>query len=221
MPLGQCFNANGTQVPCGPEDIGESYYQTIMEQDPGMITDWYESLLQPFMTQIEDEDIDFTQWLNSYGMYLAPMEFDMAAYNRIGREARLRQESKKLDFFGKSGALETQTGRTGFTGAGAIPAQKSMWSNFQRDIEGIKQGQLSEYQRFYGSYGQDVLNMVPALASTGAFVDPELGIPEDEISFGFETQEGDDSDYQTYNACYNGCVEDGNPHWECATACLD
>ena len=94
-------------------------------------------------------------------------------------------------------------------------------NNFQRDIEGIKQGQLSEYQRFYGSYGQDVLNMVPALASTGAFVDPELGIPEDEISFGFETQEGDDSDYQTYNACYNGCVEDGNPHWECATACLD
>ena len=230
MPLGSCTNANGQQIPCGPEDIGETYYEAMMSQDPSQLMQWYQDLLGPFTTQlgenswIGDEEGatgNWDAWLNSYGMYFAPMEFDMAAYNRIGREARLEEEGKRLDFFGQAKGLEQRRGSTGFTSSYESADRNTLWSNYRRNIDELRAGTQSDYQSFYGSFGQDYLNMIPALASVGAFSEPELGAEDEEPSFGFEGLGGEQQDYQNFNACYSACVADGNPHWECASACLD
>ena len=228
MPLGSCTNANGQQIPCGPEDIGQTYYQAMMSQDPAQMMQWYQDLLGPFTTQLgentwlgEGNEENWDSWLNSYGMYFAPMEFDMQAYNRIGREARLKEEAERLDFFSQTRGLESQRGTTGFTSAYETPGRSTLWSDYRRNIDELRATTGSEYQSYYGSFGQNYLNMIPALAAVGAFTEPELGNEETVNSFGFESLSGEQMEYTEFGDCYTACVDDGNPHWECATACLD
>ena len=231
MPLGSCTNANGQQIPCGPEDIGETYYEAMMSQDPSQLMQWYQDLLGPFTTNLgeagwqgTDDELNtanWNAWLNSYGMYFAPMEIDMAAYNRKGREARLKEKSERLDALGQKRGIETQRGASGFSAAYQPPSETSLWADYKQNIDQLRSGTASEYQSFYGAFGQNYLNMIPALAAVTAFTEPELGNEETENTFGFESLGGGQMNFENFENCYAACVEDGNPHWECASACLD
>ena len=226
-----CLDLQGNEVPCGTEQLGEQYYSAVQSGDPSAVTDWWQQHLGFFLAGNEDIDINdpaqFNQWMQTYGTYFSPMQFDETDYNRVQREAGLKKEQLKMQYMEGTPQQQLQEGQRGFSSTGGTASlQSNMWDEYSRGLQGIESVAGAEVQDIYSSFGDQFLQMNVALAGMGAFGDPDL---TEGGSFSYQQPETDDFipdetdvfEFDSLEECLSSCYETTGDYSGCSQQCLD